>query len=216
MEDGRCRFYAATDGVAQARALDEASRGLVDESRRLQYRTSFAEWCNLVDRGERFTARTPGRMDTTAGGILGIDVDIPSPDSPMRVTGAHIEGLPSDARRRFKDEAGAATIADITPSGAGMTVRVIQEGHSPGLFRSGSSARVRVPLESTPSRRGNPLPVPMTGHQGMFIIDRVRRLHSPGFAGESYDYSQVPIGAKIIWAHEVSGIRIADLPVIGG
>lgn len=97
-----------------------------------------------------------------------------------------------------------------------MTVRVIQRGPSPGLLGSSSSTRVSVPLESTPSRPNNPLPIAMTGNGGMFIIDRVRQLYSPGFAGQHYDYSHVPIGAQIIWVNEVHGIRIADLPALGG
>lgn len=133
-----------------------------------QYVASLGEWSNLVDKSQRLTDRSSSGMDTTAEGILGIDVEVASPGDPMKIVGAHLDGVPEDARKRLRDS--NASVQDLTPSGSGMTVRVIQEGVSIGLFGSQANARVRVPLESTPSKRNAPTPV-LTGSEGMFIID---------------------------------------------
>jgi len=157
-------------------------------------------------------------MDTTAEGILGIDVEMAAPGDQMKIAGAHLDGVPEDARKRLRES--NASIQDLTPSGSGMAVRVIQEGVSVGLLGSQANARVRVPLESTPAKRNAPTPV-LTGSEGMFIIDRVRQRHgNREFGtygnGSGYDYAQVPTGAQIIWALEIAGLKMGQLPEMKG
>lgn len=220
----RPSFYTAPDGVAEARRLKEAHANAERMAAAEQYSASMVEWCRIVDQGERFTDRSARGMDTTANGILGIDVDAPSPEGAMTITGAHLEGMPAPARAGFKANAGSKTISDITPPGNGMTVRVIQRGQAPGLLDSTSSARVRVPFESTPSRRNDPLAsdAATTGSEGMFVIERMRRRHgNPSFgtvAGRegTYEYGMTRVGAQIIWTLEIANMRVASLPDIGG
>lgn len=222
LEERRTTFYSGADGLAQARALAAAYDAEMQVAWDRQYGASLAEWATLVNNSQRLTDRSPGSMDTTAEGILGIDVDLPNPGAELRITGAHLDGIPAEARNNFKTQAGSMTIGDLTPASGGMTVRVIQQGHSPGLFGSSASTRVRVAMESRPGARNQVLGM-LTGSEGMFVIDRVRqRFSNPEFAstgasgGANYDYNLVPVGGQIIWAREIMGLRMNQLPNLAG
>jgi hypothetical protein len=73
-------------------------------------------------------------------------------------------------------------------------------------------------MESRPAARGQVLGA-LTGHEGMFVIDRVRqRFGNPDFAGgpRNYDYSHVPTAGIVIWTREIAVMRLNQLPALDG